>query len=91
MYDAGAGEPRLDGTAQRRITDAFPAVAPKLVGAEAVLATVAWGTDTVTRLPDTARASAMAVVEFTAVMAVTAKVDDTTPDVGDTVMESPPE
>ena len=91
VYDAGAGEPRLDGIAHLNTTEALPGVALKFVGAEAVLATAACGTETVTRLPDTGRASTRAVVELTEVMAVTANVDVDTPADGETVTDSPPE
>lgn len=90
VYDAGTGEPRLDGMAHRNTTEALPGVALKLVGAEEVVDAVAWGTETVTRLPDTGRASTVAVVELTAVIAVTANVDVETPADGETVTDSPP-
>lgn len=91
VYDAGAGEPVLDGAAHLNTTDALPGVALKFVGADDVDAAVACGTDTVTRLPDTGRASTDAVAEFTAVMVVTANVEVETPTDGDTVTDNAPE
>ena len=41
VYDAGVGEPRLDGTAHLSTTDALPGVALKFVGADEVEAAVA--------------------------------------------------